>query len=148
MTTAAKITFGTELWMAPSGTDPLVKIGELITVTPPTQTRANIDATTHDSPAGAQEYIVEGTFDPGQIQGQVNYIAGSAGDTAMITALTSGALQDFKIVEKGAASTYDTTFSGFLTSYGPDAMPTNGKQTASFQAKVSGPVAKAATPAV
>jgi hypothetical protein len=145
MTVAAKTAFGAELWMAPSGTDPLVKVGELLTITPPTQSRTTIDATTHDSPAGAQEYIVEGTFDPGQIQGQVNYIAGSAGDTAMVTALTGGALQDFKIVEKGAAGTYDTTFSGFLTSYGPDAMPTSGKQTASFQAKVSGAVAKAAS---
>lgn len=145
MTVAAKTAFGAELWMASSGTDPLVKVGELLTVTPPTQSRSTIDATTHDSPAGAQEFIVEGTFDPGQIQGQVNYIAGSAGDTAMLDALTSGDLQDFKIVLKGASATQDLTFSGFLTSYGPDAMPTNGKQTASFQAKVSGPVTSAAS---
>jgi hypothetical protein len=144
MTVAAKTAFGAELWIAPAdGT--LVKVGELLTVTAPTQTRGTIDATTHDSPAGAQEFIVEGVYDPGQMQGQVNYIAGSPGDAAMVTALTGGALQDFKIVEKAATGTYDTTFSGFITSYGPDAMPTNGKQTASFQAKVSGAVTKAAT---
>jgi hypothetical protein len=144
MTVAAKISFGVELWMAAHGSS-LVKVAELITVSAPVQKRSTIDATTHDSPAGAQEFIVEGTFDPGTISGQVNYIAGSAGDTALLTALTGGALQDFKIVPKAAAGTYDVTFSGFLTSYGPDAMPTNGKQTASFEVKISGTVTQAAT---
>ena len=148
MTVAAKTAFGAELWMAPhSDTPTLVKIAELLTVTPPVSKRNTIDATSHDSAAGAMEYIVEGVFDPGTIQGQVNYIAGSAGDGAMIAAMTGGTLQDFKIVLKGDAGTFDMTFSGFVTSYGPDAMATTGKQTATFQAQVSGATTVAATSA-
>lgn len=147
MTVLARTAFGAELWMAPSGTTPLVKVGELRSISPPVQSRQTIDATTHDSPEGAQQFIVEGVFNPGPISGQFNYIAGSPGDVVFMDAITQGILQDVKIVEKGAAGTFDTTFMAFITSYGPDAMPTNGVQTASFQGQVSGPVAKAATEA-
>lgn len=141
MTTAARVAFGAELWMAADGEE-LVKIAELLSVTPPTMSRETIDATTHDSAAGAMEFIVEGVFDPGEVNFQINYIAGSTGDTTMIEAMTGGVLQDVKIVAKAATSTEDLEFRGFVTSYGPDDMPTNGKQTASGTIKVSGAIAQ------
>lgn len=144
MTKAAKIAFGSELWMGPSaGT--LVKVAELLSVNPPRRSRETIDATTHDSPAGAMEFITAGVYDPGEITGSVNYIAGSAGDDAMIAAITDGEERDFKIVAKSASDTEDMTFSGFLTEYGVDDLPTDGKQTASFTAKVTGEITQAAT---
>lgn len=144
MTTAAKTNFGAELWMGPAG-GTLVKVAELVTVNPPKRTRGTIDATTHDSPAGAMEFLTEGIYDPGDVTGQVNYIAGSAGDDAFILAVTDGVIRDFKIVVKSAADTEDMEFSGFVTSYGPDEMPVNGKQVASFAVKVSGPITQAPT---
>jgi predicted secreted protein len=144
MTTAAKISFGSELWMGPSG-GTLVKIAELLSVTPPRISRDTIDATTHDSAGGAMEVIAAGVYDPGDISGSVNYIAGSAGDDAMIAAVTDGVLRDFKIVAKAASGTEDLMFSGFVTEYGVDDLPVDGKQTASFTAKVSGEITQGAS---
>lgn len=144
MTTAAKINFGAELWMGPAG-GTLVQIAELLSVTPPKRSREVIDATTHDSAGGAQEFIGSGIYDPGMINGQVHYIAGSAGDDAWVAAITDGELRDFKVVVKSSADTEDLTFSGFVTEYGPDDMPIEGKQAASFSVKVSGEIVQAAS---
>jgi hypothetical protein len=144
MTTAAKTNFGKELWMAAAG-QTLVKVAELRSVSAPKISRATIDATTHDSPSGAQQFITEGVYDPGEITGSLNYVAGSTGDDTMIAAVTSGALYDFKIVVKAASGTEDMLRSGFMTSYGPDEAPTTGLQTASFAIKVSGAGSQAPT---
>ncbi len=144
MTTAAKISFGSELWMGPAG-GTLVKMAELLNVNPPRRSRETIDATTHDSPGGAQEFIASGIYDPGEVSGSINYIAGSAGDDALIAAVTDGVIRDFKIVAKSASDTEDLTFSGFVTEYGVDDLPVEGKQTASFTIKVSGEIDQAAS---
>lgn len=145
MTVAAKKSFGAQLLMAADGVTPLVLVAELLTLQPPVLERATIDVTTHDSASQAMEFITEGIYDPGEVSGQVHYIAGSAGDDAMIAALTGGGLHDFEIVLKAASSTEDQTFSGYVTSYGPDQMEINGKQTASFTIKVTGAITQAAS---
>lgn len=142
MTTAAKTAFGAELWMVVGG-GTLAKVAEVRTINPPKRSRETLDATTHDSPAGAKEMIAAGTYDPGDVSGSINYIAGSPGDDAFIAAVTGDVLYDFKIVAKSAAGTEDMNFSGFVTEYGPDDMPTDGMQTASFSIKVSGPITQA-----
>lgn len=141
MTTAAKTNFGAELWMAPSG-QALVKVAELIEVEPPKPSRDTIDATTHDSVAGAMEFITSGVYDPGEIKLKVNYIANSVGDLAMRTAMSSAVKQDWKVVSKAAAGTSNQTGSGYVSEYGPDAMPVDGLQQASLTLKVSGPIAQ------
>jgi len=145
MTVAAKKSFGAQLHMAADGVTPLVLVAELLTLQPPVLERATIDVTTHDSAAQAMEFITEGVYDPGEVSGQVHYIGDSTGDDAMIAALTGGGLHDFKIVLKSGSGTIDMTFSGFVTSYGPDGMEVTGKQTASFTIKVTGAVTQAAT---
>ncbi|WP_411340311.1 phage tail tube protein [Sphingopyxis sp. J-6] len=144
MTVAAKTSFGAELWMAVSGGS-LAKVAELKSLTPPKHSRGTIDVTTHDSPAGAREFITEGVYDTGEVSGSIHYIAGSAGDDAMLTAVTGGAKHDFKVVLKSAADTEDLEFEGFVTEYGPDDQPVEGVQMASFTVKVSGAIAQAAT---
>lgn len=144
MTTVAKTTFGAELWLAPAG-DTLVKVAELLSVEPPVMQRDTMDVTTHDSAGGAMEVIGDGVYDPGNIKGQVHYIAGSTGDDALRLALTGGAKQHYKIVVKSAADTEDLTGSAYLISYGPDGMEVKGKQTAAFELKASGAVAQAAS---
>lgn len=144
MTTSAKTNFGAELHMVATGGS-LAQVSELLSVTPPNQTREVIDATSHDSSAGAMEFLAEGIYDAGEISGQVNYIAGSTDDDAFLAAVTGGGLYDFKIVLKASSSTEDITFSGYVTAYGPDDVPVGGKQTASFTVKISGAVSQAAT---
>lgn len=140
----AKTAFGAQLWAVADG-GALAMIAKLVSVKPPTASRGVIDTTAHDSTAGAMEFITEGVYDPGEVSGQINYIAGSTGDDLFLAALASGGLYDFKIVVKAATGTEDMTFSGYVTSYGVDDLPTNGKQTASFAIKVSGPVTQAAS---
>lgn len=144
MTTNAKRSKGAELWLTTSG-GTLAKVAELLSVDPPNRTRAMIDATTHDSPDGAMEVIAEGIYDPGDVNATMHYIAGSATDLALIAAITSGDLQDVKIVAKSAADTDDIEFSGYVTAYGPDSFGTTGKQTAKVTIKVSGPITQAAS---
>lgn len=142
MTKLAKTTFGRELWMGPSG-GALVLFAELRSVTPPKPKRDTEDATTHDSPLGAEEVISQGTYDPGDVAASFNYIAGSVDDLRCIDAFVDGVVRDFKIVVKAAAGTADQTFSGFVLEYGPDDMPVKGLQTSSLMVKVSGPVVQA-----
>lgn len=140
----AKTAFGAELWAVADGGS-LAKIAKLVSVNPPRPSRGVIDITAHDSTAGAMEFITEGVYDPGEVSGQINYIAGSAADDLFLAAVTGGGLYDFKIVVKAASGTEDMTFSGYVSSYGVDDLPTNGKQTASFAIKVSGAVTQAAS---
>lgn len=146
MTTAAKTTFGNKVFMNPAPTAATTPVAELIDFDPPKPSRGTIDVTTHDSAAGAEEVIVEGTYDPGELNLTVNYIARSAGDLAMTLAFTSAALQNVKVQVKATAGTEDWTFQGFVTTYGPDSQPVKGKQTASLTIKVSGAITKAVTP--
>lgn len=132
----AKTSLGAELHMGASGGS-LTEVAELLSLSPPQRTRETIDATTLAS-TGAQEFIASGVYSPGEVSGQVHYIAGSAGDDAMIAAVTDGVIRDFMIVVKAATGTEDMEFSGYVTAYGVDELTIDGKQTASFTIKVSG----------
>lgn len=144
MTIAAKRAFGNTLWAVADG-GVLAVVAELKSFNPPVLSRGTIDVTTLDSAAGAREFISEGVFDPGEVSGQVMYIAGSAGDDLLIAAVTSGDLYDFKVVMKAATGTEDLTFSGIVTEYGPDEQTIDGVQTASFKVKVTNAITQAAT---
>lgn len=142
MTTLAKISKGAILRMGPAGGS-LVAIAELLSVTPPNLSRGTLDVTTHDS-SQAMEFIGEGVYDPGEISGQIHYIAGSTGDDAMIAAITDGVVRDFEVVLKATSGNEELAFAGIVTAYGPDQMEVNGKQTASFTAKVTGAITQGA----
>lgn len=144
MTTAAKNTFGNKVFMNPAPAPAATAIAELLDFDPPSPTRGTIDATTHDSPGGAEEVITEGTYDPGELKFKMNYIARSVGDIGLTLALTGGALQNVKLQVKTAVGFEDQTFTGYLTAYGPDSQPVKGKQTSSATLKISGAVTKAA----
>lgn len=142
MTTAAQPTFGNQVWIAPHG-DALVKVAELLTFGAPKPSRAMMDATSHDSPGGAEEVIPEGTFSPGTVTGTQHHILGDATDLAFRNAFLNKTFVDVKIVMKGAAGApIDQTFSGYVTSYGPDDQPVKGKQAASWALQISGEIAQ------
>lgn len=148
MTTAAKTSFGSIFAMvaAPAAIVTAThRVAELLTLQPPRLQRGTQDVTTHDSVGQAREFITEGVYDPGEISGKVHYIAGSTGDTAMLSAFTSGTVLNCRCVLKGAAGTQDLSFQGFFTDYGPDDMEVDGKQTASFTIKITGAVTQGAS---
>lgn len=145
MTTAAKISFGAELWLGPAG-GTLVKVAELLEVEPPKRTREFEDATTHDSPEGAAEVIPHGIYKLSDINATTHYIAGSAGDDAMIGYSEGTDMVDWKIVAKGTSDTEDLEGSGYVAEYGPNTFQIQGKQTASIRITPSGPMTQGATP--
>lgn len=143
MTTAAKTSLGAAFCMVAAPTAVVTathKIAELLSLKPPGWQRGTQDVTTHDSAGQAREFIVEGVYDAGEISGQVHYIAGSTGDTAMLGAMTGGTLMNCKCVLKAGTGTYDLSFQGYVTAYEPDDMEIDGKQTASFTVKITGAV--------
>lgn len=140
----AKKTFGTVLKLADSGSA-VAAVAELFSIKMPGLTRGTVDATTHDSPGGAMEYIPEGVYDAGEIQCQGHYVAGSTADDLLIAALVSGTVQDFEIVAKSAAGTETISGSAIVTAYEPDGMEVQGKQTFSATLKVTGALTQAPT---
>jgi predicted secreted protein len=148
MTVAAKTAFGSIFCMVAAPTAVVTathKIAELLSLQPPQWERGTMDVTTHDSAGQAREFIAEGVYDAGEISGQVHYIAGSAGDTLMLAAMTGGTTMNCKCVLKAATGTQDLTFQGILTAYQPDDMEVDGKQTAAFTIKITGAVTQGAS---
>jgi hypothetical protein len=141
--TAAKNAFGAELWLAPAG-GVLVKVAMLTKVSEPDLSRGTADATTHDSPGGAEEVIAEGVYKVGNIQFEGDYVALSTGDTALRLALTSGAKQDYKVVSKAATTTALFTGSGYLTKYTPSSLEVKGIQKFTGEIMPTGVVTGAA----
>lgn len=139
MTGNAKNTFGTKFYLVPDGGSIAGGlVAEVLKVGKPKLERGVVDATTHDSAGGAEEVISEGTYKVTPFTITVHYIANSAFDQAMITAMTGGGLQDFEIHEKGASGLIKTPGSGFITDYGPDDAEVRGKQTATFTVTPTG----------
>jgi hypothetical protein len=141
MTAAAKNTFGVTLKIGTAG-GALSAVAELTNVTPPAWSRDAIDATTHDSPSGAAEYIPDGVYDPGEIKLEGNLISGSTDDDRLVAAIAAGTLLDWEIEIKAASGT--KTMSGsdaFLTDYTYGDMPVKGgKQTFTATLRCNGPI--------
>ncbi len=138
----AKNSYGIELWACVDG-GVLAKVPGLLECTPPKITREMIDATAHDS-GDAEELIPGGYYRVDPIPFQMHYIAGSTFDDLFAAGAKSAGLHDFKIVVKAATGTEDITFSGYISDYGPDSLPVNGKQTASGVIRATGAISQAA----
>jgi len=147
MTAAAQTSFGAVLRLADTG-ESVAVVAELTNVDPPTPTRNAVNVTTHDSTDDAMEFIADGVYDPGEINFQGFYIAGSDGDDALLGALINGTMQNFEI-DLPAADGGKERMSGsaIVTSYGPDGQEIEGAATMSGTLKVSGPILQAAVSA-
>lgn len=143
----AKTAHGAELWAVATGGS-LAKTAENIGFKPPEITRGVIEASDHDT-TGGMEFLQEALYNVEAFDVQMHYVAGSTADDLFIAATTVGGLYDFKVVVKAASGTEDITFSGYVTRYGVDDLPsgdTPAKQTCSATIKPSGDWAQAATP--
>ncbi|MAY20314.1 MAG: hypothetical protein CL955_06820 [Erythrobacteraceae bacterium] len=145
MTASAKNTFGAVLKIDDTGGTP-AEVAELTNITPPAMSRSTIDVTTHDGASQAMEFIPDGVYDPGEISLEGNLIASSTEDDQLISALTTGTVQDFEILIKAASGTDTWSGSAILTDYTPGPMPVSGgKQTFTATLKVTGPITVATT---
>lgn len=124
----------------------LVKIAEVLSITPPAQTRDTIDTTHHDSPGDYREFIAS-LIDAGEATVLIHYVPGSAGDAALNTAFASGDLLPFGIdVNSATAVQQRISGSGIVTGYAPADVVIDDKMTATLTIKASGPLVQAATP--
>lgn len=136
---AGQINFGVVFKIGTTAT-PSTTLADVFNVSPPKQSRDAVDITTHGSAGGAMEFAADGVYDPGELTVEMNYIAASATDTAILAALASATNYYFQWSAKSAAGVKTFTTQGIVTEYGPDALPIKGKQTATMKVKLSGAV--------
>lgn len=129
--------FGAELWVDNSG-GTLTQIAEVLSVTPPSLTRATLDTTHHATASGIQTFIGSGIADPGEISATIHYVAGSASDDLLLEAVGAGTARSFKVVVNAASGQEAISGDVIVTGYAPDSSEIDGKQTATVTMKVSG----------
>jgi len=137
---------GAELWLG-TAANAMTKVANLTSVTPPSKSRTTLDATVHDSPEDADEVITDGIVTSSEISATIDYEAGSDGDTKLDEAVTTGALQFFRVVTKTTAGKRQRSGKGYVLTYSVDAQPVRGKQTATVTIKPTGPITSGAVPA-
>lgn len=134
----AKQSFAAELHVY-NGTA-LAKVAELLSVTPPERTRGTFETTAHDTTGGAKTFDAEALLDPGEISAQMHWVLGSTEDTTLAAWMAAGDVRTWRIVAKKASGTGQFNGSGILTSYAPDGLEIEGKQTATITIKCSGAI--------
>lgn len=140
---SGKPSFGVVFKMGSTST-PSTTLSNVIEVGPPKTTKEAVETTDHGSPGGAQEFISDGVYDPGELTVSLNYIAGDTNDDACLAALAATGDYYFQWTANAASGKESFTAKGVVTSYGLDSLPVKGKQTATMTVKLSGPVTQAA----
>lgn len=133
---------GARFWLLNAAGAPAayVRISDLISVTPPDQTRDTIDTTHHGSSGDYREFIAS-LIDSGEASFMIHYDPGSTGDALLEAIKVSGALTPFSIdVNTSTGVQRRMSGSGLLTSYAPSDVVIDDKMTASVTLKVSGPI--------
>jgi predicted secreted protein len=129
----------------------LVKISEVLSLTPPSPTRDTIDVTSHDSTGDYREFI-SSLLDAGEATILINWNPGTTQDTLIHRMVTDGALIAFAIdVNKGPGATNPTkqhriSGSCIPSNYGKADVVIDDKMTATITLKVSGPLVMADAP--
>jgi len=134
--------FGAELWVDNSG-GTLTQIGELLSITLPSLTRATLDTTNHATTNGIQTFIGSGIADPGELSATIHYVPGSASDDLLLEAVASGTVRSFKGVANASSGQEGVAGEGIVTGYAPDSLEIDGKQTATVTIKASGALTQA-----
>lgn len=136
------IGYGAEAWLD-NASDVSTKIGEVTSISLPNPQQADVEATHFESPGRTREYIA-GLIDNGEITIGINFNAGSATDTLVTEAMTSGEVRDMMIsvpTVSGVAQEY--TFPVVIKGY-EKTVPLDDRQTATITARVAGAVVQAA----
>lgn len=138
MTTEAAIGLGTTFELHNGGTPgALVGIAEVFDLTPPNEQAETIDVTHFGS--AAREFIF-GLTDYGECSFELNFVPGSASETAILAAKAGKAARQCVITFPNG---WTWTFNGLVIGYEP-AIPVDDKMTATVTIKVSGSVVREA----
>ena len=125
----------------------LVKVAEVLSITPPAPTRDTIDTTHHDSVGDYREFI-SNLIDAGEATVLIHYVPGSAGDDLINEAFAAGDLRAFAIDMNSASATQERLAGSCLvTGYAPADVVIDDKMTATLTVKVSGPLTQGPKPA-
>lgn len=114
-----------------AATEVFTAVAEVMSITPPGQTREAIDATHLTSANGYREFIA-GMADGGEASIELNYTPSES--DVLIAALVAG-VGNFRIT---APSGKTLTFAGVCTAHSPGPMVVDDKMTLSATFKVSG----------
>lgn len=136
------IGYGAEAWLD-NASDVSTRIGEVTSVSLPNPQQADVEATHFASPGRTREYIA-GLIDNGEISIGINFDAGSATDTLISEALSSGEVRDMMIsVPTSTGTNQEFTFPVVIKGY-EKSIPIDDRQTATITARVAGAVVQAA----
>lgn len=137
--TNASVGWGGQLGIA-SATGVLTKIAGVRRLKPPSNQRQRVDATHLESP-DMREQTIPGMRQASTITATVIYEAGSATDTLLKEAESSGTSRDVKIgiPFRGEVVEHDS-FTGIVTGYERDDIEANGLMTATLTISVESAV--------
>lgn len=137
MTTNAKIGKGTIVRIHNAAVTPplLTQLGEITSISPPSEATDTIDATHMQSTGRFREFIY-GMSDGGDFSFEANYVPGSS-DEDLIMAARS----DQQVVQVEIEYVNGTTwrFDGIVTGFEPD-VPVDDKMTVAVTLKVTGAI--------
>jgi predicted secreted protein len=123
----------------------LTELANVFNMTLPNPQVDDVDVTHYKSANRQREYIA-GLIDNGELQIEMNYVAGSATDLLISAARAAGTVRNMEIViptSVGVSKEWKFTFPVYVKSY-ERAIPLDDKLTAVMTVKVAGAVTEAA----
>lgn len=142
MATAARIGLGTEFSMEATAGGVMTALGEILSITTPSVTIDEVEATHMGSTGGFREYIT-GLKDGGEGEITMNYVPGSATDLLITTALTDGEVRGYTIVIPDGDTGWEITGDLIVRSYSKD-IPIDDRMTATMGVRFTGQATEAA----
>lgn len=119
------------------------KVAEVIEISLPNPQQSDVEATHFESPGRAREYI-PGLIDNGEISLSINYDAGSATDTLLLSALGDTEARECMVsIPTTSGVKQEFTFPGIVKGY-ERSIPIDDRQTATITIRVAGAVVQEA----
>lgn len=137
MTTQARIGYGSTFAMMDNAASPpaYVTLGEITSITPPSESTDIVDVTHMQSPNATREFIM-GLTDPGEASFEMNFVPGSISDELIRAVRATRAATSCQITFPNSVT---WTFDGLVTGYEPTD-PVDDKMTATVTIKVTSSV--------
>lgn len=120
----------------------LTALAEVFNVTVPDSQADEVDVTHYKSPGRSREFIA-GMIDHGEIEIDMNYIAGSATDVLLTAAKAAGDARAFEITVPNGGTGWKFAGTAFVKSYTKE-VPLDDKMTAKAVLRVTGAVTESA----
>jgi len=120
----------------------LIELAEVDSVTVPDDQADEVEVTHYKSPDRRKEYI-SGLIDGGELEIQMNYIAGTATDLLLTAAKAAGDVRPWEVTIPNGGSGWKFSGAGFVKSYTKD-IPVDDVMKATATIRVSGAVTETA----